>query len=44
MELKARKVCDEVAKGIPYVTIISYIIDKGQSVISEIKFEMKKNR
>lgn len=36
MELKARKICDEVAKGIPYVTIISYIIDKGQSAISEI--------
>ena len=34
--LKAREVCDREAKGIPYVMIISYIIDKGQSVIKEI--------
>ena len=34
--LKAREVCNREAKGIPYVMIISYIIDKGQSVIKEI--------
>ena len=37
--LKARDVCNREAKGIPYVMIISYIIDKGQSVISEITDE-----
>lgn len=34
--LKAREVCNREAKGIPYVMIISYILDKGQSVIAEI--------
>lgn len=37
--LKAREVCDREARGIPYVMIISYIIDKGQSVIKEITDE-----
>lgn len=37
--LKAREICNREAKGIPYVMIISYIIDKGQSVISEITDE-----
>lgn len=36
MKLKAREICNREAKGIPYVMIISYILDKGQSVISEI--------
>jgi hypothetical protein len=34
--LKAREICNREAKGIPYVMIISYILDKGQSVIAEI--------
>lgn len=37
--LKAREICDREAKGIPYVMIISYIIDKGQDVIAEITDE-----
>lgn len=37
--LKAREICNREAKGIPYVMIISYIIDKGQSVIAEITDE-----
>lgn len=37
--LKARKICDDTAKGIPYVVILSYILDKGQSVIKEITDE-----
>lgn len=34
--LKAKEIIDRTAKGIPYVMIISYILDKGQSVISGI--------
>lgn len=37
--LKAREICNREAKGIPYVMIISYILDKGQSVITEITDE-----
>jgi len=37
--LKAREICDREAKGIPYVMIISYIIDKGQATISQIEDE-----
>lgn len=37
--LKAREICDREVKGIPYVMIISYIIDKGQNVIAEITDE-----
>jgi len=37
--LKAREICNREAKGIPYVMIISYILDKGQSVIAEITDE-----
>lgn len=37
--LKAREICDREARGIPYVMIISYIIDKGQNVIAEITDE-----
>ena len=39
MELKARRICDEVGNGIPYVMIISYILDKGQETISQIEDE-----
>lgn len=35
--LKAREICNHEAKGIPYVMIISYIIDKGQATISQIE-------
>ena len=37
--LKAREICNKTAKGIPYVMIISYILDKGQAVISKITDE-----
>lgn len=37
--MKAREICNKEAKGIPYVMIISYILDKGQSVISDITDE-----
>lgn len=39
MELKAKKICDKIGKGIPYVMILSYILDKGQNIISQIKDE-----
>lgn len=35
--LKAREICNREAKGIPYVMIISYILDKGQATISQIE-------
>ena len=41
--LKAREICDKEARGIPYVMIISYILDKGQSMISEITDEQIEN-
>lgn len=34
--LKAREICDRYAKGTPYVMIISYILEKGQTMISAI--------
>lgn len=37
--LKAREICNREAKGVPYVMIISYILDKGQSMIAEITDE-----
>lgn len=36
---KAKAICDRVGKGIPYVMILSYILDKGQTVISGITDE-----
>ena len=41
--LKAREICNKEARGIPYVMIISYILDKGQSMISEITDEQIEN-
>lgn len=35
--LKAREICNATAKGIPYVMILSYILDKGQSMIMKIE-------
>lgn len=37
--MKAKEICDREAKGIPYVMIISYILDKGESFIREITDE-----
>lgn len=37
MNNKARRICDENGKGIPYVMIISYILEKGQECISQIE-------
>lgn len=37
--LKAREICNKEARGIPYVMIISYILDKGQSMILQITDE-----
>lgn len=34
---KAKEICDQTAKGIPYVMILSYILDKGQAMISQIE-------
>lgn len=34
---KAKEICDQTAKGIPYVMILSYILDKGQATISQIE-------
>lgn len=34
--LKAREICNQYAKGTPYVMIISYILEKGQTMISSI--------
>lgn len=39
MTIKAKRICDEVGNGIPYVMIISYILDKGQATISQIEDE-----
>lgn len=37
MENKAKRICDEYGNGIPYVMILSYILDKGQTTISQIE-------
>ena len=37
MTNKAKKICDQTANGIPYVMILSYILDKGQATISQIE-------
>ena len=34
---KAKEICDQTANGIPYVMILSYILDKGQATISQIE-------
>lgn len=34
--LKAREICDTMAKGVPYVMIISYIINKGTTAVKKI--------
>ena len=36
---KAKAICDKTAKGIPYVMILSYILDKGESIIRMISDE-----
>ena len=36
---KAKTICDRDGKGIPYVMIISYILDKGESIIRDITDE-----
>lgn len=41
--LKAREICDKEARGIPYVMIISYILDKGESNIVKITDEQIEN-
>lgn len=38
-DLKAKRICDEFGRGIPYVMIISYILDKGQATISQVTDE-----
>lgn len=43
MKLKAREICNREAWNIPYVMIISYILDKGQTIISEITDEQIAN-
>lgn len=37
--LKAKSICDKVAFNVPYVMVISYILDKGMSIIKEITDE-----
>lgn len=43
MKNKAKAICDRVGRGIPYVMILSYILDKGQTVISKITDEQIEN-
>lgn len=37
--MKAKEICDMFGRGIPYVMIISYILDKGCDIINGIKDE-----
>jgi len=37
MKIKAKEICDQFGNGIPYVMILSYILDKGQATISQIE-------
>lgn len=37
--LKAKEICNRVAFNVPYVMVISYILDKGESMIKEITDE-----
>ena len=39
MKLKAREICRREAPNIPYVMVISYILEKGQDAISMITDE-----
>ena len=39
MKNKAKAICDREGRGIPYVMILSYILDKGQTIIKEITDE-----
>ncbi len=41
--LKAKEICYREAKGIPYVMILSYILDKGCNFIKEITDEQIDN-
>lgn len=36
---KAKEICSRVGRGIPYVMILSYILEKGQTVIEKITDE-----
>ena len=36
---KAKEICNRVGRGIPYVMILSYILEKGQAVIEKITDE-----
>lgn len=36
---KAKEICNRVGRGIPYVMILSYILEKGQTVIEKITDE-----
>lgn len=38
-KLKAKEICDKMGKGIPYVMVISYILEKGQDIIQDITDE-----
>ena len=40
---KAKEICNRVGKGIPYVMILSYILDKGQTIIKGITDEQIEN-
>ena len=39
MDCSAKKICDKYGKGIPYVMVISYILEKGEDMISQITNE-----
>ena len=43
MKNKAKAICDREGRGIPYVMILSYILDKGQTIIKEITDEQIEN-
>ena len=36
---KAKAICDREGRGIPYVMILSYILEKGQTMIGSITDE-----
>lgn len=40
---KAKAICDREGRGIPYVMILSYILDKGQTIIKGITDEQIEN-
>ena len=37
--LKAKDICNKIAFNVPYVMILSYILDKGESMIRQITDE-----